>query len=67
MEVKPSLLIQSSLAMKDSQAASEKEQQPSGMRQMDLFTFAKGTVKADVVDLGSERDFPALGGKFAAP
>ena len=61
MEVKPSL------AIKDSQAATEKEQQPTGMKQMDLFTFSKGTVQADVVDVRSERDFPALGGEFAAP
>ena len=37
------------------------------MKQMDLFTFSKGTVQADVVDVRSERDFPALGGGFAAP
>jgi len=56
MEVKPGLI------KKTSSTVMQKEQKPAGMKQQDRFTYTKGTQEFDVVDVHSERDFPALGG-----
>ena len=56
MEVKPGLI------RKNTSEKRKEEVKPRGMKQSNMFSYAKGTEEFDAVDMNSETDFPSLGG-----